>query len=366
MSLRPRLVDDLIPLILSASDHWWWRDLLRLARISPAWLFHIRKRLYTTPVLYSLRSCSLLARTLSENPSLCPLIKGVELCPISEGTFLTAADMQSVRYILGLEGLVSLTLGGVFSIGAERFLNSLSYPESIVTLHINGSVRKDALSCPASLEWDDVLASRFPSLQKLELSYLDLDITYPSFPYHLQLSELVLCDVQLVGGDLSHLLQETDNLKLLRVTGEFSTEMDEQVSFVVESYGVEFLLYEVECTSPWRPMVFDEELPPLASMLRVLDLNGVRVDAGTLDAVRRCYPNLEVLRVTGRTVSLGLEDWVEFVKSGGCTKLQRLQVPEGANEPPFKRWGDDNALRKVCDERGVILDNNNNMYNVII
>ncbi|KAK7463790.1 hypothetical protein VKT23_005729 [Stygiomarasmius scandens] len=356
MSCRPRLVDDLIPLILSSSDCWWRRDLLRLARISPAWLYNIRKRLYDTPVLYSPASCLLLARTLSENPYLRTLIKGIELCPVSEGKFFSADEMKSIRYILSLNGLVSLTLGGDLSVGAERLLNSLSYPETIIKLHVNGSCRKDALGCPASLEWDTVLASRFPELQRLELSNLDLDIVYPSFPSRLQISELVLSNVQLVGGDLSHLLQDTDTLKYLCVSGEFSSEMDEQVSFVVESYGVENLLYEVECMGAWRPTLFDEGLS-LPSTLRVLQLSGVRVDVETLNAVHRCYPNIEELKVTGRSVSLSVEDWVEFAKSAKCAKLERLQVPEGTNEPPFRRWEDDNVLRAACCERGIVLYN---------
>ncbi|KAF5368604.1 hypothetical protein D9758_002415 [Tetrapyrgos nigripes] len=355
-SSGPRIVDDLIPLILESSEDWWRRDLLRLATVSFAWLRNVQKRLYATPVLYSSRSCSLLARTLSENSYLCSLIKGIELCPISGGAFFTPEEMQGVRYLLGLEGLEVLTLGGMLSVATERFLNSISYPESILKLRINGSSNKDSLSCPASLEWDDMLASRFSGLQTLELYNLDLDIIYPSSPCRLQVSELVLGNVQLVGGDLSHLVQDADALKTLVVSGELSDELDEQVGFLVQTYGVESLRYEVECVGPWRPTLFDEGVS-LPSTLRVLHLNEVRVDMETLSGVQRCYPEIEELMLTGRSVSLSRDDWVEIVKSCRFGKLRWLGLPGGTNGPPFRRWteGVGETMETTCSERGIVL-----------
>src|SRR5262245_26307549 len=77
----PRFIDDLVYLILECDDSWWSRDLLRLARVSSAWLWPVRKRLYACPGLHSFRSCSLFARTLAESPYLLPLVHGINLRP---------------------------------------------------------------------------------------------------------------------------------------------------------------------------------------------------------------------------------------------------------------------------------------------
>ena len=51
---------------------------------------------------------------------------------------LDEQEMQSLRYILGLKGLRSVTLGGDLAVSAERFLHVMTDTRAITSLHIDG------------------------------------------------------------------------------------------------------------------------------------------------------------------------------------------------------------------------------------
>ncbi|KAF9457098.1 hypothetical protein BDZ94DRAFT_1176304 [Collybia nuda] len=335
-----RIVDDLIPFILEGNDHWWPRDLIRLSQVSQAWLGPARRILYASPALHSFNACSQLARTLSDNPSLCSLVKEIDLRPISRNSSVSTQpgikEGAGVRFILGLEGLESVTLGGYLAFGAERFLHSLGDPYIVRYLHIDGSLAEDSLSARPSLEWDESLAFKFQSLRILRLTSLELDIIYPSIPYQLSICEFILDNVTITSGFLSHLLCETPSLERLCMLTKDASEYDEHLKLVLGICNIQILEYETQTDLPFHHTIFngDTHLPSL----RCLRLNGVHIDTDSLHAIGQSCRNLEELSIFGRTVNIHPQDWVDFLKSGNPSSLHNLGLPWGTNRPPFMKW----------------------------
>ncbi|KAJ3762148.1 hypothetical protein EV360DRAFT_36294 [Lentinula raphanica] len=351
-------IDDLIPEILAFSS-WWPRDLCRLALISPSWLLYARKQLYPKPSLRSFASCIRFARTIQSSPHLCSLIKGIELCPTFEDNgprYFGAEEMRAIRMILALTGLKSVTLGGEIAVCAERFLNCLTHPHILKELTIDGSLIAHSLSARPSFEWDEVMANKFAGVQKLRLLHLELDIMYTSSPYQLQLADLILESVDIISGDISWLLQNTNALRCLRVSGESSFDLGEQVSVVLQNYHLESLHYAVGTSSSWDSMLFARSLAG-ATSLRSLYLDGVRVDSETLYAIHAQCPAMEQLYVSGRYVPLTREEWAGCIASGLFPALRKLGLPEGTFCPPFIKWTAslEPALLNACARRGVFL-----------
>jgi len=339
MSTTHRFIDDLIPVILENNDHWWPRDLCRLATVSPGWLFHIRKILYSTPNLHSFDSCSLLARTFTENEPLSALLTGINLRPMhgSKSKPLSAKDRNSLRFILSLDGLRSVTIGGYLAVRAERFLGFLGRPDMVHELHIDGSLLHDALSSRPSLEWDESMMYRFPNLQKLQLTRLELDIIPPTIPSTLALTNLVFNNVDIISGYISYILHTVPTLDRLCVITKTSMDFDEQVRLMLGSCAIRVLHYEVQGEFPSGQSIFTGDTPS-SSSLQSLYLKGLPLDVESLSSIQQHFQNLEELSIGGRTVHITLDEWVAFVRSGALPLLRFLGVPQGTYCPPFLRW----------------------------
>ncbi|RDB28441.1 hypothetical protein Hypma_015318 [Hypsizygus marmoreus] len=343
MSSQPRshFVNDLIPLILEGDEHWWPRDLLRLAQVSSAWLVHARRRLFAVPSVHSFRACSRLARTLSENPALLSLVKGVELRPMVDCTpedqRLGANAMADLKFILQLEGLEVIVLGGHLAVKAERFLHSLGDPQSVRALHIDGSLLVESLSYRPSLEWDESFVFKLANMNKLCLTNIELDITFPSISYQLQLSELVLDNVTIVSGHISHLVNETPSLERLCIRSQTASDFGEQCQPVLASCAVQTLELEVQTDLPSYSVVFADDLPHLLS-LRCLHLTGIQVDVEILTLIGQKCRNLEELSVLGRMVRVLPREWITFMKAGSPSSLRSIGLPWGTYHPPFAQW----------------------------
>jgi len=348
MATPARFIEDLIYLILESNDHWWPRDLLRLARVSPAWLTPVRKRLYAYPSIRSFRACGLLARTLTENPCLQTLLHGIDIRPsigfdVDDGE-LSTTEMASLRYILNLDGLRSLTLGGELAVQAERFLHSLAHPDTVTELNIHGSTHRTGhgyFRCrkPASLEWDEVMAFKFPNLRKLHLSNLEVDILYPPIPYDLEVTDLHLDNIDITSGYLPHLFHESwSSLRHLSVIAKTASDFDEHLRVALDccSLGLETLHYEVVDARSDR-ILFDDASTMLPSLCH-LRLCGVDIQPHTLSVIQEVCRNLENLSVTGRVVRVSPVDWVLFLNSGALPSLRCLSIPWGTYRPPFVGW----------------------------
>ncbi|RDX56037.1 hypothetical protein OH76DRAFT_1370732 [Lentinus brumalis] len=361
----PVLVDDLIPIIIESNDHWWPRDFQRLALISPAWLTPVRKRLYAHPSLRSFGACKLFARTLLDNPALLPYMRSLELRPVADSRrTLDEQEMQSLRFILGLEGLQEVTLGGDLAVSAERFIHFMAGTRTITTLHIDGySFPDDHASSTVhtlpSLEWDDVVAFRFPFLRNLTLSNVALTVYPPSMDHPGSLSHLTLNNVQLVDGTLPDLCQGSwGSLRVLEIVGKSTVELDDEVRSMLElCENLEELHYEAVDRS-CRPSIFDDE-PPTCEALWKLSISGFDVNPHTLDAIAQSCPKLMELAICGRIVRIPSERWAAFVKSGALPRLQYLITTAGTNIPPFRFWSSDqhDELRDACKSRGISLFN---------
>ncbi|OBZ78789.1 hypothetical protein A0H81_00608 [Grifola frondosa] len=329
---KARLVDDLIPVILETDDHWWPRDFQRLALVSSAWVGPVRRRLYARPILRSFRAW-------------------IELRPVVDRmtgpSLLTETEMDSLRYILALGGLQSLTLGGELAVEAERFLHALIETRTITELHIDGSPSSPSDCSPcsnqkvASLEWDEVMAFKFPKLLRLTLTNLELTVLQPEFPYPTRLTHLLLDSVDIVSGllqDISHASWNT--LRHLSVVTKSGTDTDEHVRSMVECcINLESLHYETHNAFS-HPSIFDEELSPCPS-LRTLHISGFDINPQTLMTVGQLCIGIEHFSVLGRIVRLTPEDWIAFIASGALPSLQRLITPCGTNHPPFSYWSKD-------------------------
>nr|VWP00593.1 Asparagine synthase (Glutamine-hydrolyzing) [Ganoderma boninense] len=361
----PVLVDDLIPIILESDDHWWPRDFQRLALISPAWLSPVRKRLYATPSLRSFRACNLFARTLTENPTLLPYLHGLELRPIADRRrALGEEEMRSLRYILGLNGLQSITLGGDLAISAERFLHFMGHTPTVTTLHIDGYVAPDDRASSAvhrlpSLEWDDVIAFRFPYLRTLTLSNVALTIYPSASECPGTLSHLTLNNVDIIDGVLPDLCQgASETLRVLKVVGTSTVHLDDHILSMLEFCHNLQELHYTAVDKYIHPSIFDSEDTPTSPNLQALHMSGFDVNPQTLHAIAQVFPNLVDFAVLGRIIRVPPEEWKLFVESGKLPHLRRLVTTAGTNVPPFAFWTLDQItpLQDACRSYGVDLD----------
>jgi len=364
-----RFVDDLVPIILENDDHWWPRDFVRLALVSPAWLGPVRRRLYARPTLDSFRACNLFARSLADNPNLLQHIHALNLRPIANqevaaGGGLFAEDMASLRRILGLDNLCSLTLGGELAVGAERFLHSLASSQTITELHIDGTTGnwgcglRRCTSKPASLEWDHIIAFRFPNLTKLTLTDIELDIVHPPMPYALKIRELTLDKVHITGGFLPDLANESwSHLQSLNVVARKAADFDEHIRLTLEccADSLRSLYYEIrDCSRD--DGIFDSDLEPCPS-LQELRLSGVEMCPETLAVIGRLFQNLEGLSIMGRNSRVTPEEWRQFIESRTLPSLRELHLPSGNLGPPFMYWSEEMGapIREACGARNMTL-----------
>lgn len=363
---RPRIVDDLISVILESNEHWWPRDYERLALVSTGWVGPIRRRLYACPQLRTFRACTLFARTVAENPHIRALVHGIDLRPMSpanERPLLSEKDMAGLRFILSLDGFESVTIGGELAVQAERFLHMMHNTRSVMSLHIDGSYIEDhdgGLSCrqPASLEWNESIAFRFTKLRTLRLSSLQLAVLQPAMPYSLRISNLALADVTVSMGFLQNLCFESwDHVRNLSIISKNTRESDDFVRELLECCeNLESLRYEAS-RSGAHGDIFEEDLP-LAS-LRRLRLVDIDINPQTLVLLSQACRNLERLSVLGRKVRLTANDWSSFIRSGSLSSLQTLKTSAGTYEPMagFSRWSPDavQSLSASCASRNVSL-----------
>ena len=356
-----RFIADLIPTILESHDHWWPRDYLRLSLVSLEWVGPVRRRLYACPSVRSLEACYRLARSLRENPALCTLVRGLDLRPVHEQRTwpVCEKEMASLRYLLSLDGIKQLTLGGELAVQAGRFLHSLGHPETITELHIEGNL-SDENHCSrlASLEWDEVIAFKFPNLRKLRLSNMELDVIPPSIPYELGITELILENVDIVSGYLHHMLHQSwrflDHLSVTTVAAEFDPHMYLMLRCCAPT--LQTLTYQT-----WPDLLAENTIfshgPESYPSLRRLYFVGVAVDYETLSLIGERCQSLEELSVQGRIIRVTPDEWTTFIRSSAPCSLRRLSAPGATWRPPFEAWSHESgmALRKVCAERSVEL-----------
>ena len=368
---RSPFVEDLIPLILETSEHYWRRDYVRLVRVSRAWAGPIRKRLYRHPTLYSFQACELLARTLSENPSLAHLVSGLHLYPcVDEGGRVKPSETAGLRRLLTIPNLEELSLGGNLSIRAERFLMSLTSPQTIKVLRIDGSTDRLATRWPhqqASLEWDSGIAARFRSLKRLELTDIELEIIPPAARCALPLESVRLDCVYLTGGFVERLaVGAWSRLRSLHVTARSASEYNEQVRFLLSACAetIESFEYTVlqeeghghgEGGDEHAAGSFIDPDPALKfPVLRRVELGSLAVTPEVLLEVDRRCPALTDLSVHGRTVLVTPAQWSEMICNSTWPKLKKLLVPGGTG-PPFVAWSEriDNPIEEACIKREI-------------
>ncbi|KAI0348691.1 hypothetical protein BDW22DRAFT_1366651 [Trametopsis cervina] len=344
---KPRIVDDLIPVILESSSHWWPRDFQRLALVSTAWVGPIRRRLYACPELRSFQACTLFARTISQNQHIRSLVRGVDLRPAvppNERPALTERDMAGLRFILNLDGIESLTIGGELAVQAERFIQMMSNTRSLISLHVDGSYIQDqddryACTQPASLEWNESIAYRFTKLRTLRLTNLQLDVAEPSIPYALRINTLFLNDVTVPFGSIQNLCHESwQAVRNVIITTKSTESSDEFVRDLLECCeNLESVRYEACCAGAHGD-IFEEDLP--LTSLRKLSLFDIDVHPQTLAVIGRTCTKLERLSILGRSVRLTSQDWNTFISSGALPALKVLKTAAGSYQPAsgFSRW----------------------------
>lgn len=349
---RCEFIDDLIPLILESNDHWWPRDLVALATVSPSWLFYSRKRLYSHPTIHSFPAAKLLARALTENPQLSTLVSGVCLRPMlaeQNRRSPQPAELKGLRLLLGLEGLQRIVIGGELAVKAERFLRLIGNPDGIEDIHVDGSLVSHRMSSRPSLEWDEGLSFGFQRLKKLRLTDMELDITVPSIDCPSTITDLVLENVHVIHGQVAHILNGAPTMNCLHVSTRDATVSDGHVGLVLASCVVKCLHYELQKESCGNGIVLDMNF----GTLECLHLKGVYVDLGVLNSVSEVCRNLRELVVSGRAVRVTGAEWVWYIRSGAFSGLQRLGLPWGTNRRPFIPWppAEVQEIREACTRR---------------
>ncbi|KIP12622.1 hypothetical protein PHLGIDRAFT_32865 [Phlebiopsis gigantea 11061_1 CR5-6] len=363
---QPRIVNDLIPIILESNDHWWPKDLQRLALVSPSWVGPIRRRLYDCPKLQTFRAFTLFVNAVTANPHLLPLIQGLELRPsVEDGFAVSDQDMASLGFLLTLKGLRTVTLGGELAVHSERFIHMMTDTRTISSLHIDGSDilrRCGGMTTPhiPSLSWDDSIAFRFSrSLRSLRLTNLHLSLADSAIPYGMRVHSLTLEEVSVDAGFIDDLLHESwEHLKHLDISSSTPQTSDDMVASLLECCeNLESLSYE-GCGGATHGEFLEEDLPGLTA-LKQLRLYDIDINEQSLALVAQTCRGLTELSVLGRMLRLPAQGWVQFLKSGALPALRVLQTPPGNNQPPagFFRWPQQtcNDLRSACDARGVCL-----------
>jgi hypothetical protein len=355
---RPRIVADLVPVILEVHNYWP-RDLQRLALVSSQWLGSVRRLLYAHPRMNSFRSCNLLEQSLKNNPHLIPLVQSIDLRPwYVHGRALTAADAASIKFLLNLPSLTCVTLGGQVAVAVESFLLKMSNAHALTELNIDGHIPSWDYHCSLqmnpspTLHWDERLAVKFPSLRKLRLSNLELHIAEPtSTPSLLRLTDLALNGVTITHGSLHHI--SWDTLGHLSIAADSADDWDEHIRFMLHrsTDNLKAFSYEVS-DSRMDSGIFQDELSPLLS-LRELHLRGVSVDSLTLDSLQRQCPNLEHLSIYGRIATIPCQEWISFLRSGALPYLRHLNIPYGSLMAYSPEDGTIKELTEVCRGRGI-------------
>ena len=359
----PRIVDDLIPVILESDDHWWPRDLHRLALVSPAWVGSVRRRLYACPKLHSFHACTLFTRTVSRSSHLLALIRGIDLRPvITQSPTLTEEDMASLRFVLNLQGLQTVTLGGELALRVERFIQMMCHAHSIISLHIDGSYlsRDMTYHQAASLNWDDSIASRLVrSLRTLRLTDLHLDVTPSDIPLPLRVQSLILENVSVESGSIEDLhLESWASLRHLSISSSSPQSSESLALPLLECCEhLESLSYEA-CGGTAHGELFEQDLPTFPT-LRELRLFDVDLNPQTLTFLTGACRHLVQLSVLGRAPQLSGQDWMDLLQSGALPSLRVLETSSGRNQPPsgFRRWPEETChqLRSVCATRNITL-----------
>ena len=358
--LQSRLIDDLIPLILELNDDVWWPcDLRSLALISLAWVGPVRRRLYACPIIYSFSSCTLLSRTLSENPHICNLVRSLNLRPTPSSRAVSSKDVASLRRVLNIKGLQSLTLAGQLAYDAERFLHTMVHGHSITRLSIDGSSLQSChgLRCPsyASVEWSELLAFKFPKLRDLQLSNLALTIAMPSLPYSLRVEQITLNHVVIVGGVLQDLCHGSwQSLRRLHVSTTPFPDLQDQLHMMLAScQHLESFSFETR-DEYWSGVDLIQILPSLGT-LKCLSLTHVDMTPRSLFAISVAFKHLEELSIGGRSVRIAPEEWVEFLRSDSLPFLKVLTTSLGTIIPPFTFWTNEQVklVREACGSRQI-------------
>lgn len=358
----PRLVADLIPAILEAHDHWWPRDLQRLALISTEWVGPVRRLQYAHPRLDSFQSCNKLARTLKNNPHLIHLVRALDLRPWYGrcDRALTAKEVASIRFLLDLPELTSVTLGGQAAVAADKFLRGMKSTQALTELHVDGNMPTWDSHCslqrdvPRTLHWDETVALRFPNLRNLRLSNLELSIDTPATTPSLHLTDLALNNITITHGSLHHLCPASwDTLGHLSIVADNADDWDEHIRFMLDKStdNLKAFSYEVP-DSRMNHNIFHDELLPLVS-LRELHLGGISVDNVTLGSLERQCQNLEHLSICGRIVSVTCQEWIRFIQSGALPLLRQLTVPYGYGSRSAEEGTITRRLMEVCVARGI-------------
>ena len=340
-------IDDLIPLILDADDHWWQNHLAALAIVSQGWLYYVRKRLYACPDIRTMGAAQKLADTLEGNEYLGSLVRGISLQLGMRNTPMSrlGEGMKAIRTLLGLEGLRTITVGSEIN----RCLGLIGNPEEVEELGIRG---QRGLGWPRTVEWDERLRLGFPRLKKMELRGVDLDVMWPSGRHPASFTELILEDVDIIGGRLTQMLNGAQRLKCLHISGSDMMNEEEELKEVLGSCAVECLHYEVrKIGGRWNP--FSDLGLKGGRTVRCLHLEGHLLDRGILDTLREVFCNVEELVVRGRTVNILAQEWAEVLSSGGLPSLERIGLPWGTNGPPFAKWNktEEDAIRVECAKR---------------
>jgi hypothetical protein len=358
---RPRICDDLVPVILALNDEQWWPcDLRNLALVSrSAWLQPVRKRLYACPVVHTFRGCDLLARTLRENPSLVDLLQGIDLRPLGDGAG-SSTEMASLRFLLAVQHARKVVLAGELAFKAERFLQALTTPYVVTELQIDGHMLgwKHEACCHryASLRWDASVALAFPHLRKLRLCKVEVDIHPSSVALPTSLAEVDLDQVHFTGS-LQHFADFTA-VKTLRIACECGGSFAPHMAMILASCAQNLETLEYEVQHGWHE---DDSLLRSAEhypRLQELSLHGVPLGLGDLHRVAERGPATRTLTVTGRWSPMSSGEWAAFLESGALPHLRHLRTPGGTFSRPWNRWSEDmkEEVRQACLTRGIHLD----------
>jgi len=336
-----RLVEDLVALIVQQGEGIWGRaDFAHFSRVSPAWLPPVRRILYSSIELRSVRQWKLLTSSLASNSSLSPLIRRISVIQrldkevenmssqaVSKAITALFAGISHVREVV-MEGSIA-----VASLGEA--LSALPRPRLLLEIDVKGPPPGSAAQLPRMadklLVWSSATPVKY--IQHLTLRGVQLQIALPpshrGFPpnlTHLCLEGATVSNIQSLtvypplqcltisgtGIDLSDAADLARNI----IGNVHNTITQLSISVNKESEPLQFDLFND--IGGWRF--------PQCDHLKSLRTDGIFYSRQAFVNITSACPALDDWQVHDSNIPHFVKSWNAWVGGGKMPALKKMKV----------------------------------------
>ncbi|KAG8965965.1 hypothetical protein FRC03_012700 [Tulasnella sp. 419] len=328
----PKLVEDLVPIIISVGK-WSSSDLVTLARVSPAWLFPIRRLLYTRVRCSTMETLERFNNALKLNPSLSAhvihfymdfyvrssgksKIKEKHLANLMEELFHRFTNLKR----LTVEGSIALSY---FKSGLAKLPSSVALEE----LDVIGALA----SAPGwvahrmsgrILTWTIEDASVHKTLKSLTLGNISMSMALPptSRGLPLALQKLTLHNAHISNPHAFTITSPLTHINIKHGIDDIISHHEVVTSFMalLEKYSgtLEHLTYRTPyIRNPIGDPSSYQWICPQLPRLRVLHTDGVYFKFESPEMILHKCPQLEELFAYQRWPEKVIDDFITYIDS---------------------------------------------------